>query len=110
MELTINFNECKQYINEHLRLNLMPHQELILKAWCDGKIVKTARGIGRSFVAEAFAKYIAHKLDKNNDSDVPDIIFTYHCMVGKNQITESDYIKIKEQTDSDVFEREFLCK
>jgi len=110
MKLNLNYDECKQYITERLHLNLMPHQEILLKAWCDGKTVKTARGIGRSFVANALGKYIAYKFDKDNGESEPDILITYHCMVDENQMKESDYAKIKEQVDEDIFNRDFLCK
>lgn len=48
-----NFDDCLQYVNKRLGITLYPFQEVILKALCDGLEVRTARGIGRSYVADA---------------------------------------------------------
>ena len=113
MNLNLNYDECIKYIRDFLREKrdkLMPHQELMLKAWCDGKIVRTGRGIERTFAADLLGKYIAHKIDSENDAEEPDVILTFHNMIGKDMITEEAYEKFKESVGVDEFNKDFLCK
>ena len=54
--MKIDYNECSKFIKRELKIHLFPYQEVMLKAMCDGLEIRTARAIGRSFVADALGK------------------------------------------------------
>ena len=55
----INYDECLSYVRDTLKLPLFPYQEEMLRALCNGEEFLAARGIGRSYVANCFGRYIA---------------------------------------------------
>lgn len=63
--MQVSYDEAHRFIKDKLGIQLYPHQELILKAFCDGLRVRTGRGVGRTFVANAFGKYIAYLYGQN---------------------------------------------
>ena len=63
--MRVSYDEAHRFIKDKLGIQLYPHQELILKAFCDGLRVRTGRGVGRTFVADAFGKYIAYLYGQN---------------------------------------------
>jgi len=66
--MKIDYEDCLAFLEHELRVRLYPYQKEILKAFCEGKEVRTARGIGRSYVADALGKYVASLYDKNDFS------------------------------------------
>lgn len=63
--MKVDYNEASQFIKNKLNTQLFPYQEIMLKAFCDGLSVSSGRGTGRSFVADAFGRYIAYLYGKN---------------------------------------------
>lgn len=59
--MKVNYDEASQFIKDKLGIQLFPYQEVMLKAFCDGLSVSSGRGVGRSFVADAFGRYIAYE-------------------------------------------------
>lgn len=108
--MKINYADCASFIKHKLRINLYPYQEEMLKAMCDGLEIRSARGIGRSFVAEAFGKYVASIVGKNNYDRTPDVIFPYTCAVESGIISEEQIDMMKRKYNPEVFEREMMCK
>lgn len=105
-----NFKDCLYYIKHKLKIHLYPYQELILKAFCEGKEVRTSRCIGRTYVAEAFGKYVANLYSSNNYSKNPDVVFPYDCALKNGLITQNFINQMQNKLSSETFNREFLCK
>lgn len=109
--MKVNYNECSKFIKQELNIRLLPYQEVMLKAMCDGLEIRSARGIGRSFVADAFGKYIASNAERNNYDKEPDVIFPCTCAIGSDYyLTAEQVASIKKECDTETFEREMLCR
>ena len=105
----ISYEECLEFVKRKLGVKLYPFQEDMLKAFCEGKEIRTSRGIGRTFVAVCFGKYIAYLYDKNDYSKEPNMIFP--CMVAMpHDIYYSELVTREKSrmTEAD-FNREYLC-
>lgn len=63
-----NYKDCMEFLNKQ-GIKLFGYQKEILKAFIENKSVITGRGIGRTFVAKCYGKYIAHILSNNNYSE-----------------------------------------
>ena len=109
MNKSYNYNEAMGYITNKLGIKLFPHQQLMLKAFCEGFEVRTARCVGRSTVADAFGKYVAYKLGTNDYSKIPEITFPYKCAVESGLMTEDIINKFRRELKPEVFQKEFLC-
>lgn len=108
--MDIKYHECSWFIKHKLKINLLPYQEVMLKAMCDGLEIRSARCIGRSFVADAFGKYVASIAGANNYEKKPDVVFPYTCAIESGIITEERVAHIKQEFKPEVFEREMLCR
>lgn len=108
--MIINYNECSKYIKRDLGISLYPYQEVMLKALCEGQEVRTARAIGRSFVADAIGKYVAHVLSINNYSKDPDVVFPYTCALKDNVWSRGNIELLKKDCTEEEFAREMLCE
>lgn len=69
----INADDCIDYVKNKLNIQLFGYQEEMLRAFCEGKKVATGRGIGRTYIARAFSKYIEHLYLEDNYDAKPDI-------------------------------------
>lgn len=107
--MKINYNECSKFIKRDLGITLFPYQEVMLKAMCEEQEVRAARAIGRSFVASAIGKYVAHALDKNNNGKEPDVVFPYTCAVKHGVWDEGQAELFRKEAGEEVFAREMLC-
>ena len=67
----MSYEECLEFVKRKLGVKLYPFQEDMLKAFCEGKEIRTSRGIGKTFVAVCFGKYIAYLYDKNDYNKDP---------------------------------------
>ena len=105
----INYNECSKFIKRELKIHLFPYQEVMLKAMCEGLEIRTARAIGRSFVADAFGKYVASVVSKNNYDKAPDMTFPYTCAISDGVLDEGQVELMRKECSQEVFEREMLC-
>lgn len=101
---------CVEFVEKYLNLSLFPFQKEILNAWENGLEVRTARGLGRSSLAEGYGKYVAYKLANNNYEKDADIVFPYHYGVLNKLLDEHNVTKYKEQMSEKSFNSEYLCK
>lgn len=76
---------------------------------CEGLEIRTARAIGRSFVADAFGKYVASIVGKNNYDKVPDVTFPYTCALRDGALDEGQVELMRKECSPEVFEQEMLC-
>lgn len=107
--MKVNYNECSKFIKRELGIRLYPYQEVMLKAMCEGQEIRTARAIGRTFVADAFGKYVASTVDKNNYDKTPDVAFPYTCAL-RDGVWDAGQVELmKKECSEDVFAREMLC-
>lgn len=112
--LKINYNECRRFIKNKLGINLYPYQEVMLKAFCEGLEVRTARGIGRTLVADAFGKYVASLVNYNNYDAEPDVVLPYTCALKDGVLNRGQIAFLKEECKEgkgeDWFKKEFMCQ
>lgn len=105
-----NYRECSKFVRRELKITLFPYQEVMLKAMCEGMEIRTARGIGRSFVADAFGKYVASLVGKNNYNREPDVVFPYTCALGSGVLIEEQIALMGKECTPEIFEQEMLCR
>lgn len=103
------YDECLEFVKRKLGVKLYPFQEDMLKAFCEGKEIRTSRGIGRSFVAACFGKYIAYLYDKNDYSKEPDMIFPYTVAMPYDIYDNELITREKSHMTETVFSKEYLC-
>ena len=82
----------------------------MLRAFVSGKEVRTARGIGRSMVADAYGKYLAHLIDKNNYDREPDVIFPYSRAVREGAGDQKLFEYLHAVMTPEAFKRDMLCE
>ena len=97
----ISYEDCLNFIEHKLHIKLYDFQKEIIKCFCEGKQVITARGIGRTLCAEAYGKYISYVLSKNNYEVEPDVIIPAHVLIKNGALDEYNV---------EAFEREFYSK
>jgi len=111
--MTINYEKCEQYIRLKLGVHLFPYQKLMLKAFCEEQEVRTARGIGRTFVAELLGQYVASTFDQSKLDVTPDVVFPYTCGVRSGIVDEKIWEGMRQTAEAngtlDKFEREYIC-
>ena len=105
-----NYKDCLSFIKHKLRVKLYPYQEEMLRAFCEGKEVRSSRCVGRSYVAQAFGQYVASLYDKNDYSKQPDVIFPYHYAVEHGFITQKMIDHERRKLSPEMFNREYLCE
>lgn len=110
VEVKLSYTDCSKFIRRKLGITLFSYQEVMLKAFCEGQTVRTARGIGRSFVADAFGKYVANLVAENDYDKSPDIVFPYTCALKDGVWDEGQIELLKRDSDASWFEKEMLCK
>lgn len=87
--MKVDYNEAIRFVSGNLGIKLFPHQELMLKAFCDGLNVCTGRGVGRTFVADAFGRYISYLYGRNISPDEADIVIPVRAAVHSSLMTEA---------------------
>lgn len=107
--MKLDYFACSAFIKRKLKIRLFPYQETMLKAMCEGLEIRTARSIGRTFVADCLGKYVASLYDKNNYEKEPDVTFPYTCAIEPGVITEQWVESIKKDMTEEDFKRELLC-
>lgn len=105
-----SYPECSRFIKWKLKITLFPYQEVMLRAMCEGLEIRSARCIGRSFVADAFGKYVASVAGKNNYDKDPDIVFPYTCALESGLLTEEQIALMERDWSPEVFQKEMLCR
>lgn len=104
-----NYVDCSNFVKHKLGITLFAYQEQMLKAFCEGKRVRCSRCVGRTYVAQAFGKYVASLYDKNNYNETPDVVFLYECAVDAGLIDKSLIDRERENLSAEVFRREYEC-
>lgn len=110
MSIHIDYNDCLSFIKHRLNVDLLPYQETMLKALCDGYEVRTCRGSGRTFVASCIGKYVADKLGSNNYAAMPDVTFTYTCAKQHGLLTPDKLSLARKTCGDERFAQEYLCE
>ena len=113
-KIKVDYEKCSRFIKRELKIELFPYQEVMLKAFCEGLEVRTARGIGRSFVADAFGKYVASTVASNDHDADPDVVLPYTCALKDGVWDERDVRSMLGEGDrewcEEWFRREVLCQ
>lgn len=86
--MKVNYDEASQFIKDKLGIQLFPYQEVMLRAFCDGLSVSSGRGVGRSFVADAFGQYIAYLYGGNIQPDDADVVIPTRAAVRSGLMPE----------------------
>lgn len=101
--MKVDYNEASQFIKNKLNIQLFPYQEIMLKAFCDGLSVCSGRGVGRSFVADAFGQYIAYLYGKNIQPDDSDVVIPMSAAV-HNGLMPEVFARKKAAMQEEYFE------
>lgn len=104
-----SYEECISFLSS-CGIKLFDYQEQMLKAFIENKTVRSARGIGRTFVADCYGKYISSILSKNDYSKEPDVVFPYDVAVKCGLWSEGLIQKLRGTMEPAQFDKEFLCK
>ena len=110
MNRKVSYEDCLNFIEYRLHIKLYDFQKEIIKCFCEGKEVRTPRGIGRTICAEAYGKYISHMLDKNNYEAEPDVIIPYHVLIRNGMLDEHHIEAYRKILSPEAFERDFCSK
>jgi len=105
-----NYKDCLRFVEEKLRVSLFPYQKQMLKAFCEGKEVRSARCVVRTYVAKAFGQYVSSLCDKNDYNKTPDIVFPYSDALEYGLIDQHLIDRAKTALSLDDFRREYLCE
>lgn len=105
----IKYNDCAKYVQHELGIKLYDYQKDVLKAMCDGVEFRSSRGIGRTFVAECFGKYVAHLYSRNDYTKEPSMIFPYTVAMHTGLVMDTVINKI-QCSYPDIFKREYECR
>lgn len=110
MNRKVSYEDCLEFIKHKLHIRLFDFQKEIIKCFCEGKEIRTARGIGRTMCADAYGKYISHLHDLNDYNTDPEVVIPYQVAVKDGVWKEEQIEMIRECTTQEKFEREFSCK
>lgn len=110
MNRKVSYEDCLRFIENNLDIKLFAFQKEIIKCFCEGKEIRTARGIGRSMCADAFGEYIAHLYDRNDYDIEPEVAIPYQIAVRDGVWTEEIIEACRGCMSEEDFEREFCCK
>ena len=110
MSRKVSYEDCLNFIEHKLHIKLYDFQKEIIKCFCEGKEIRTARGVGRTICAEAYGKYISYLLDKNNYETEPDVVIPYHVLVRNGMLDEHRVEEYRKVLSSEAFERDFCSK
>lgn len=108
--MTIDYEDCSRFIKEKLHIDLFPYQEIMLKAFCDDLEVRTGRAIGRSFVADAFGKYVASLYSVNHWDVEPDICIPVSAAVKVGAVDDKFINDMKQTCLPEDFKKEMLAR
>jgi hypothetical protein len=113
MNRTPNYEDCINFIERIMKKEnktLYNFQKDILKAFIEGKEVRTARCAGRSYLAKLYGLYISSLYAENNYNKEPDIVIDYKKVVMETETGLCDYNKIEKICPKIVWEIEYECK
>ena len=110
MNRKVSYEDCLSFIKHRLRIKLYDFQKEIIKCFCEGKEVRTARCAGRTMCADAFGKYIAYLYDRNDYSVEPDVVIPYQRLIRNGLLDESHIERNRMILSSEAFERDYCSK
>ena len=109
-----DYEDCLNFIEKILKIELFDFQKTILKAWCEDKNVRTTRGCGRTMLAEAFGKYVgslySYFYSCNDYSTEPDVKITYKDIIPTGLLSEDMIKRAENRLSEEKFKREYLCE
>lgn len=108
--MKVNYEDCSRFVKEKLHIDLFPYQEIMLKAFCDDLEVRTGRAIGRSFVADAFGKYVASLYSTNHWDVEPDISIPVSAAVKAGVVDDKFIDDMKQMCSPEDFKKEILAR
>lgn len=65
MNKKVSYEDCLNFIENYLNIELLDFQKILLKHICNGEVIYGGRGCGRNTVIKGYAKYLSHLLDEN---------------------------------------------
>ena len=106
IQLNIELDDLLKEIN-HLEPKLTPKQISFIKDLCDGKIVATHRGFGRSTVVRLMTAAIYKLFEETDYTKRPDVKYSYEDsdLLNPEMVDE----KIRPYVNEEWFEKEFRC-
>lgn len=110
MSRKVSYEDCLNFIEHRLHIKLYNFQKEIIKCFCEGKEIRTARGVGRTMCAEAYGKYISHLLDRNDYEAEPEVIVPYYVLVKNGLLSENRVEEYRKILSQEAFERDFCSK
>lgn len=109
----MSYQECLEYL-EMMGIHLFDYQKEMLKAFMAGQKVRSARGVGRSYVLDAWAecvkRAIKEKYDLNNYDEEPDLVIPYEKAIEANILTQESIDSIKKIMTEECFKKEFVSE
>lgn len=78
----VSYEDCLDFIENRLNIELLDFQKILLKHICNGEVIYGGRGCGRTTVIKGYTKYLSHLLEENNYAVKPDTIISYPKGVG----------------------------
>ena len=98
----LNADECIAWAQENC-INLRPYQIDMLRAFCQGREVHTARGIGRTTVAKVFGAYITALYEQNNMDNHPELLIPWEAGIQAGYIPQ-EYVDHCRATDTPEYQ------
>ena len=68
MSRKVSYQDCLNFIENYLHIELLDFQKTLLKHICNGEYIWGGRGCGRSMVIKGYTKYLAHLLEDYYDA------------------------------------------
>jgi len=106
-KIDIDYIDCCNYIEKINNITLFEYQKDMIRSWCEGKSVISARCAGRSMLAKGLSDYIRTKLENNNYNETPEIIIPCSKVVQAKLISSDTIKNIAKEMNKESFEREY---
>ena len=103
----VSYDECIDFIEKYTDIRLFGYQKEMLKAFCEGKEVRSARCAGRSLVAKVFGEYIARVYDRNDYEVEPELTISWEEVMGVGLVSEEQINRAKEHLGEEQFKLEY---
>lgn len=106
-KIDLDCKDCCNYIEKTNNITLFEYQKDMIRAWCEGKSVRSARCAGRSLLAKGFSDYIRKKLENNNYDETPEVIIPCSKVVQAKLISSDTIKNIAKKESKESFEVEY---
>jgi len=105
--MKLDYIHCCDHIEKTFQIKLFEYQKDMIRAWCEGKSVRSARCAGRSLLAKGFSDYIRKKLENNNYNEIPEVIIPCSKVVDAKLMASNTIINIAKKESKNTFEAEY---